>query len=81
MLIKDAIVSVYCMVREVVGEENRITVYASGEYAFLMRKHLLKKRRLSKIKEETKNLSKYITGMDDLLERGIYHKFGEGKIH
>lgn len=50
MLIKDAIVSIYCMVREIIGEENRITVYASGEYAFLMRKHLLKKRRLSKKK-------------------------------
>lgn len=34
MLIKDAIVSIYCMVREIIGEENRITVYASGEYAF-----------------------------------------------
>lgn len=31
MLIKDAIVSVYCMVREVVGEENRITVYHKAE--------------------------------------------------
>lgn len=30
-------------------------------------------------KKKRKNLSKYITGMDDLLERGIYHKFGEGK--
>lgn len=56
MLIKDAIVSVYCMVREVVGEENRITVYASGEYAFLMRKHLLKKRRLSKIKRRNEKI-------------------------
>lgn len=30
-------------------------------------------------KKKRKNLSKYITGMDDLLERGVYHKFGEGK--
>ena len=80
MLIKDAIVSVYCMVREVVGEENRITVYASGEYAFFDEEAFVEEKEAEQDKKKKrKNLSKYITGMDDLLERGIYHKFGEGK--
>lgn len=83
MLIKDAIVSIYCMVREIIGEENRITVYASGEYAFFDEEAFAEERETEREKKnkkkKRKNLSKYITGMDDLLERGVYHKFGEGK--
>lgn len=83
MLIKDAIVSIYCMVREIIGEENRITVYASGEYAFFDEEAFAEEKETEQEKKnkkkKRKNLSKYITGMDDLLERGVYHKFGEGK--
>lgn len=83
MLIKDAIVSIYCMVREIIGEENRITVYASGEYAFFDEEAFAEEKETEREKKnkkkKRKNLSKYITGMDDLLERGVYHKFGEGK--
>lgn len=83
MLIKDAIVSIYCMVREIIGEENRITVYASGEYAFFDEEAFAEEKETEQEKKnkkkKSKNLSKYITGMDDLLERGVYHKFGEGK--
>lgn len=83
MLIKDAIVSIYCMVREIIGEENRITVYASGEYAFFDEEAFAEEKETEEEKKnkkkKRKNLSKYITGMDDLLERGVYHKFGEGK--
>ena len=82
-LIKDAIVSIYCMVREIIGEENRITVYASGEYAFFDEEAFAEEKETEQEKKnkkkKRKNLSKYITGMDDLLERGVYHKFGEGK--
>lgn len=83
MIIKDAIVSIYCMVREIIGEENRITVYASGEYAFFDEEAFAEEKETEQEKKnkkkKRKNLSKYITGMDDLLERGVYHKFGEGK--
>lgn len=83
MLIKDTIVSIYCMVREIIGEENRITVYASGEYAFFDEEAFAEEKETEQEKKnkkkKRKNLSKYITGMDDLLERGVYHKFGEGK--
>ena len=83
MLIKDAIVSIYCMVREIIGEENRITVYASGEYAFFDEEAFAEEKETEQEKKnkkkKRKNLSKYITGMGDLLERGVYHKFGEGK--
>ena len=83
MLIKDAIVSIYCMVREIIGEENRITVYASGEYAFFDEEAFAEEKETEQEKKnkkkKRKNLSKYITGMDDLLERRVYHKFGEGK--
>lgn len=34
ILVKDAIASIYCMVREIIGEEDRITTYAAGEYAY-----------------------------------------------
>lgn len=83
ILVKDAIASIYCMVREIIGEEDRITTYAAGEYAYFDEKAFeeedeeeKEKYANEKKKKKRKNLSKFTTGMDDLLVRESY-KFSE----
>lgn len=86
ILVKDAIASIYCMVREIIGEKDRITTYAAGEYAYFDEKAFeeedeeeKEKYANEKKKKKRKNLSKFTTGMDDLLVRESY-KFSEKKV-
>lgn len=66
-LLSDAAVpELYCMVRKIIGEENTMTVYAAGEYAFFDAKAF------DMGPEADDILSNFVTGMDDLFNRRIY---------
>lgn len=66
-LLSDAAVpELYCMVRKIIGEENTMTVYAAGEYAFFDAKAF------DMGSEADDILSNFVTGMDDLFNRRIY---------
>ena len=66
-LLSDAAVpELYCMVRKIIGEENTMTVYAAGEYAFFDAKAFDMGLEADDI------LSNFVTGMDDLFNRRIY---------
>lgn len=63
-LLSDAAVpELYCMVRKIIGEENTMTVYAAGEYAFFDAKAFDMGLEADDI------LSNFVTGMDDLFNR------------
>lgn len=58
-LLSDAAVpELYCMVRKIIGEENTMTVYAAGEYAFFDAKAF------DMGPEADDILSNFVTGMD-----------------
>lgn len=66
-LLSDAAVpELYSMVRKIIGEENTMTVYAAGEYAFFDAKAFDMGLEADDI------LSNFVTGMDDLFNRRIY---------
>lgn len=54
------------MVRKIIGEENTMTVYEAGEYAFFDAKAF------DMGPEADDILSNFVTGMDDLFNRRIY---------
>lgn len=66
LLSNAAVPELYCMVRKIIGEENTMTVYAAGEYAFFDAKAF------DMGPEADDILSNFVTGMDDLFNRRIY---------
>ena len=68
-MVKDAIASIYCMVREIIGEEDRITTYAAGEYAYFDEKAFEEEDEEEKEKyaNEKKKRKKYCKRVDKII--------------